>query len=160
MNIGIIVHSKTGITAQFGKQIANKLRGYGHVVEMIELQTDVPVNSGSVRRTKPFAITNLPDCQKFDAMLIGGPVWAFSASPVLIACLQRLQGIAGKKMLPFVTMGFTFPSMGGTQAIDLMNRTVKQAGAMVLPGKIVPGLFRNRDLLMKQAIEDIAACFV
>lgn len=159
MKIGIIIHSKTGTTLRFGKLILENLQKSNHVVELIELKTDVPVNSGSVRQTKSFSLLNVPDCEKYDVLLVGGPVWAFSASPVLIACLKELKGISGKKLLPFVTMGFPFPSMGGSQAISLMSSTAAGLGAEIMDGKIIPKLFRNYHKQMEVTAAEIASYF-
>jgi hypothetical protein len=60
---------------------AGSLRKKGHSVDVVEIKTDPSVNSGSARSHPKFSITNIPDCKKYDALLIGGPVWAFSASP-------------------------------------------------------------------------------
>lgn len=159
MNIGIIVHSNTGTTLRFGKLILENLQKNNHVVELIELKTNVPITSGSVRQPPKFSLLNVPDCQKYDAVLVGGPVWAFSASPVLMACLADLKGISGKKLMPFVTMGFPFSSMGGSQAISLMSSTAAGLGATVLKGKIINKLFHNYNLQMEKAAAEIASSF-
>lgn len=159
MNICIIIHSKTGTTLKFGKLILESLKKNNHVVDLIELKTDVPINSGSVRQTNKFSLLNIPDCTKYDAVLVGGPVWAFSASPVLIACLKELQGLKGKKVLSFVTMGFPFEFMGGSQAITLMNSTAAGLGAKVLEGKIIPKLFHNYHQHMEKMAAEISSNF-
>ncbi len=158
MKIGIIVHSMTGTTLKFGQLIANGLIKNGHTVDLIELKTDIPVDGGSVRGPKKFKITNIPDCKGYGAILIGGPVWAFSASPVIISCIEELNDISDKKILPFVTMGFPFYSMGGNQAIKLMSKKIISKGAQVLPGKIIPKLFHDYNKLMKIAVEEIQKC--
>ncbi len=159
MNIGIIIHSKSGTTLRFGRLIAENLKEQNHIVDLTELRTDIPVNLGSVRQPKKFSIVNIPDCTKYNAILVGGPVWAFSASPVIIGCMKELKGISGKKLLPFVTMGFPFPFMGGSQAITLMSDTAAGLGAKVLPGKIIPKLFRNYNLHMKKVASEIPSYF-
>lgn len=159
MNIGLIIHSKTGTTLKFGQMIAENLKESGHTVDIIELKTDIPLNTGSVRQAKKFSVLNVPNCEKFDALIVGGPVWAFSASPVLMKCLEGLQNISGKKLLPFVTMSFPFAFMGGLQAIALIKRTATKSGATVLPGKIIPKLFRNYNLHMEEAAFLIPAYF-
>jgi flavorubredoxin len=155
MNIGIIIHSKTGFTLGFGQRIASKLREQGHTVDVITLKTDGPVQP----RSTDVVINNIPDCQPFDALLVGGPVWAFAASPVILACIKALRGISGKKILPFVTMGSPFPFMGGTQAIAQISSALTSAGATVLPGTIIPKLFRNVTQLMDTAASAIPASF-
>ena len=159
MRIGIIVHSKTGITLGFGECIASKLRESGYTVDMVQLKTDVPVNAGSVRSAPKFTIVNMPDCKQFDALLVGGPVWALSASPVIFACIKALRDISGKKVLPFVTMGFPFASMGGKQAIAVMSSALAKAGATALPGIIIPHLFRDHNRLMEEAVSTIPSHF-
>jgi flavorubredoxin len=155
MNIGIIIHSKTGFTLGFGNRIASKLRERGHTVEMIELKTDGPVEP----RAANVVITNMPDGRQFDAVLVGAPVWAFAASPVIIACIKALQGLSGKKVLPFVTMGAPFSFMGGTQAMAQIRSALTSAGAIVLPGTIIPRLFRNAVQLMDTAAAAIPTLF-
>ncbi len=143
MNIGIVVHSSTGTTKAFGALIAAELRKSGHHVEETVLATDVPIKGGSVRQHREFKITNLPDCGKYDVVLVGGPVWAFSASPVIIAAIKGLAGLMGKRVLPFATMGFPFQWMGGDSALSLMSRTAAECGAKPLPGVVARKLFHD-----------------
>ena len=142
MKIVIIVHSRSGTTLEFAERIASKLKEDNHTVQLTQLQTNPPIPSGSVRHTKSFTITNLPDIKDYDLILLGGPVWAFSASPIAVAALYRLGDLSGKKFLPFVTQGL-YPSLGGKRAIALLGETAAKAGATVLPGKIVSKLFHN-----------------
>lgn len=154
MNIAIIFHSSTGTTKKFAEKISDALRIKGNTVDTIQLKTDVPINSGSVRSSSKFKITNLPDIKKYDVILTGGPVWAFSASPVIIKCIENLN-FAHKKVLPFVTMGFPFRPMGGNQAIALMSKVAIKKDATVLPGVIVPKLFHDINKEMAHEIETI-----
>ncbi|MGE5606712.1 MAG: flavodoxin family protein [Bacteroidota bacterium] len=160
MKIGIIFHSKTGTTLGFGHLIGGTLREGGHQVELVDLQTDAPVNFGSVRSAPPFKVTNLPDGSKYEALLVGGPVWAFSASPVIYAAVKELKNIKGKKVLPFVTMGFPLPGMGGKQAIALLDKELTAAGAIVLPGVIIPKMFHDYQKLMAETAQKIKEYFV
>ena len=141
---------------KFAEIIAGKLRQKGNIVEIIRLETDGPVQ-GSVRQAPAFTITNLPEIGRFEVLLTGGPVWAFSASPVIVECLKKLRNLSGKKVIPFVTMGFPLPGMGGVQGIALMSSIAAKAGAEVLPGKIIPKMFHNYRAMMEQAAGEIAA---
>jgi flavodoxin len=116
MKTVILVHSQSGTTLQFAKHIATQLKEKKHDVELIHLQTDPVIKIGSVSKNAPFKFTNLPDIKGYELILLGGPVWAFSASPVAIAALEKLENLSKKKFLPFVTMGFPFPGMGGKKA--------------------------------------------
>jgi len=154
LNIGIIFHSSTGNTRALAQKIESKLIERNHSVTLRELKTDKPVKSG--KQKNDFTITNLPDCADYDAILVGSPVWAFSASPVVINAIESLQNISGKIALPFVTMGFPFPFMGGTSAIRDMNKHMNQKGAILRTGAIAPMLFRN----FKKSIENASSAAV
>ena len=155
MNAIIIVHSKTGTTKKFADRIAGKLQEDGHSIKLTQIETDVPIKSGSVRRCEKFSITNLPDITNYDTILLGGPVWGFSASPVIIQCINALGDFQGKKALPFVTQGFPFKSMGGKQAITLMSKTAADKKATILPGFIVSKLFHDIEKDMDKAVASI-----
>src|SRR4030042_3217462 len=143
MNAIIIVHSITGTTRKFADQIAGKMKEDGYSVSLTQIETDVPITSGSTRSCAKFSITKLPDITKYELVLLGGPVWGFSASPVIIACINALGDLQGKKVLPFVTMGFPFKFMGGKPAIGLMSRNAAEKNATILPGFIVSKLFHD-----------------
>jgi flavodoxin len=153
MKIAVIVHSKTGTTLKAGNLFAGKLREKGHSADVIELKTDPPVNTGSTRSHPQFKITNLPDCKDYDAVLIGGPVWAFSASPVIYEAIKALEGVGGKKVVPFVTHGIPLAFMGGKQAIELMSKTASERGANVLEGIMIGRSAMRPDNLDKAASE-------
>ena len=157
MNIAIIVHSKTGTTRKFADRIADRLKKDGHSINVIQIETDVLIESGSVRSCKRFSITNLPDIKAYDALLLGGPVWGFSASPVIVACMNALGDFGGKKVVPFVTQGFPFKFLGGKQAIGLMSRNAAEKKATVLPGAIISKLFHDIEADMDKAADSIAS---
>ncbi len=159
MNIGIIVHSKTGTTLAFGELIAQKLRDKGHSVDIVQVKTDLPDDSTLPKKSKKFTITSGCDCSKFDAVVIGGPVWAFSPSSIIMACVEQLQNISDKKVVPITTMGFPFTWMGGTRTIKVIGRVAANKGASVLPGKAIPKLFHNYKKLMEEAATEISNYF-
>ena len=156
MDIAIIVHSKTGTTRKFADRIADRLKKDGNSITVIQIETDVPIESGSVRSCKKFTITNLPDIKEYDALLVGGPVWGFSASPVIVACINALGDFEGKKVFPFVTQGFPFKFLGGKQAIGLMSRSAAEKKATVLPGAVISKLFHDIEKNMDRAADSIA----
>lgn len=159
MNIGIVVHSLSGHTQAMAERIAQKLREKNHSVTLTQLQTDVPIKSGSVHQAMKFSIVNLPDCSACDAILVGGPVWAFSASPVIVAAIESLKNITGKTALPFATMAFPFSFMGGNQALGLMSRKLSAGGASVRPGFVVSRLFHDFQKEIDETAAKIAAMF-
>jgi len=155
MKILIIVHSKTGTTKKFAESIANKLQKDGHSTNLVQIETDVPIQSGSVHRCAKFSIINLPDITNYEVIFLGGPVWAFSASPVIIECINALGDFQGKWVLPFVTQGLPFKFMGGKQAIALMSQKASEKKAKILPGFIVSRLFHNIEKDMDKAADAI-----
>jgi multimeric flavodoxin WrbA len=155
MKIIILFHSQSGTTLEFAERIASKLKEGNHTVQLTQLQTNPTITSGSVRHTKSFTITNLPDIKDYDLILLGGPVWAFSASPIAVAALDRLGDLSGKKVLPFLTQGL-HPSLGGKRAIALLGKMAAKAGATVLPGKIVSKLFFNYKASFEDKATEIA----
>jgi flavodoxin len=156
----IIVHSSTGTTLNFAEDISDQLKKEKHDVKLVHLQTDPVIKGGSVPKTASIKFTNLPDIKDYELILLGGPVWGFSASPIAIAALEKLGKLSGKKILPFVTMGFPFPAMGGNRAISMMSDKAKELGATVLPGKIIPKLFHNFKKQFKIEAKDIAKIII
>lgn len=157
MKIAIIVHSKTGTTRKFADRIADRLKRDGHNIHLLQIETDVPIKSGSVRSCGEFKITNLPDIKDYDVLLFGGPVWGFSASPVIAECMNVLGDLDGKKVLPFVTAGFPFKFMGAKQAIAFMSRSAADKKASVLPGVAVVKLFHDFEKDFDKAADEIAS---
>lgn len=155
MNIAIVIHTQTGTTRTFAELIAKNLRDRQHTVDIIELQVE-----GSPKlRTEDAKISNVPDCSKYDAVLMGGPVWGFRATPVIITCLKKISGISGKKFLPFITMGFPFAFMGGKQTIAFMSKMAADSRAEVLSGVIITKMFHNYHALMQKESARIAEMF-
>ncbi len=155
MKIGIIIHTQSGHTAHFARAIAAKFKSNGHEAEIEMLRTAGRVSPGS----RKFTIKNSPEVEQFDAILFGAPVWAFKASPVIMAYLSQLTKIKNKKVLSFVTMMFPFPWMGGKQAIKAMNQELETSGAEVLPGEILQFFIKANPQKMEQAVERIFQAF-
>jgi hypothetical protein len=154
MKITIIFHSLTGSTLRMAKLIESKLVKSGHFVTLTQLQTNVPVKTGSIHQPMSFEITNLPDIADFDAIIAGGPVWGFCPSPVIYKAITGLKNLKGKKLLPFVTMGLPLRCLGGRNSIKHMSKAAAENGATVLQGVIVPKGLHNFELLMEQGAED------
>lgn len=136
MNIAIIVHSQSGNTLKFAESLFDKLSTESHVVNLTQLETTAPIKGGSVRQKMNISFTNLPKVDEAELVLFGGPVWAFGPSPVIIAAMQQIGNLKGKRALSFTTMGFFCAWMGGNAALAWMNRTAGTLGAKVLTGSI------------------------
>lgn len=151
MKIGIIIHTQSGHTANFARAIAAKFNDNGHETDIGMLRTTGRVSPGSQK----FTIKNPPSLKDFDAVLFGGPVWAFKASPVIMAYLSDARDLKNKKTLSFVTMGLPFPWMGGQQAIKSMDQELEASGANVLKGEILWYGFKVNSQKMQQAVDRI-----
>ncbi|KMQ50643.1 flavodoxin [Chitinispirillum alkaliphilum] len=147
MKIGIVIHTQSGHTLNFAKIIEKKLTQHGHEVDIKGLRT-----KGAVKpRSRKFDLIKIPEIDEYDVLLFGGPVWAFTASPVVLKYLGSLETLKGKKALCFVTMGLPFPSLGGKQAIKAMEEDLALSGAEILPGEIVWYFFSGDEEKMKAA---------
>jgi len=155
MKIAIVLHSQTGVTLQFANSLKARLASAGHDVSFTQLQTAIPIKGGSVRQKMDIAITNLPDVSGADLILLGGPVWAFGPSPVICEAIKLMNGLKGKRILCFVTMGFPFKAWGGKAALRWMDRIAAEKGARVLPGSICRRGKLEADI--KQETERVAA---
>jgi len=153
MYIAIYYYSITGTTEEFASRIANALIKEKHHVEIVKIRTSVEVTGPGQK----FKIINEPDFSKFDIVLWGGPVWAFSACPVIIECIKKSKGLSDKKVIPFVTMGLPFKSFGGNRAINQISKTTMDMGAKVLFATIIPKLFHNFKKLMDEEVIKIAS---
>lgn len=149
MKIVVVVHSKTGNTMEFGNIIAEKLKTKGHKVDVVRLETNVPVETKPGKQPE-FKFTNLPDTSHYDAVLAGGPVWGFSASPVIMQAIKEMK-LDGKKFLPFVTQGLPIAALGGKQSLSAMSKAAEAAGAQVLAGKSAH--MKNRKAMEEGAAE-------
>jgi hypothetical protein len=66
-----------------------------------------------------------------------------SATPVAITCVKKLNGIKGKKVIPFITMSFPFQWMGGKHAAKQISQLALAAGATAVQGAIVTKMFHD-----------------
>ncbi len=153
MRICVAVHSKTGVTLALAEAVAGRLGEKGHEVTILPLEPegDVQPHQKSVR------LKNSPGCGGFDAFLVGGPIWAFGMSPVALAFASGLGDMKGIKALPFVTMGFKWKLLGGSQGVSALSRMLARAGATVLPGVIASAWASRSDAEKKAVIERIVA---
>ncbi len=156
MKIAVIVHSQSGNTRKFADSIFDKLTSNGHTVNLTQLETSTPVKGGNVRQKMDIRFTNLPNIDDADIVMFGGPVWAFSPSPVIIAAMEQLANLKAKKVVNFATMGFPLKGMGGKAALAWMNRTVGTLGAKVLYSSICCQMFHNLPAEIARETELIA----
>jgi flavodoxin len=145
MKIGIIVHSKTGNTLSVAERLKKELEGAGHSVKIDRIETE---SDGSDPKNPVVKLTDPPDASKYDVILFGSPVWAFSLSTVMKAYLSQLQSIKGKKVGCFVTQQLPFKWMGGNRAIKQMSEASKAKGGSVSETGIVNWSSKKRESML------------
>ncbi|HQF67954.1 MAG TPA: NAD(P)H-dependent oxidoreductase [Candidatus Cloacimonadota bacterium] len=140
MNVLIVIHSHTGKTLGLAECAKDLLATQGHNVELVRLETVEPVDTRNPTKKKIITLANLPDINSADLLLLGGPVWAFRPSPVIMKAIEDLGGkLAGKKVIAFVTHAFPWAWLTGTSSMNAMRRAVGTLGAKVLPGFVLSG---------------------
>lgn len=155
MNIGIIVHSQSGCTASVARALDAAFTARGDSCSTKLLRT-----SGNVApRSKSFEIKSAPPVDEYDTIILGAPVWAFCASPVIMKYISGLENVKGKKVLCFVTKGLPFNWTGGTRAIRQMEGGFELTGATLLPGAIITTTATHIKGKMQRFVDNIlAAC--
>jgi hypothetical protein len=141
MNVGIILYSQTGNTRSVAGRLRDSLSAAGHSASLEE----VKVAGGRTGRAKDFALEALPEPARYDVLVLGSPVEAFSLSPVMRAYLTHVTSLEKKKVALLVTEGFPYPWLGGTRAVHLMRRLCEAKGATVLGSGIVPWMGSGRE---------------
>ena len=133
MKIGIIIYSQSGATANVAKKLDAALTAGGHEVDTTLLRT-----TGKVKpRDTSVEIKNAPSVEPFDAIVVAGPVWAFTISPVILKYVKGLGKLTGKKALCFVTKGLPFAWTGGTTALKTLENELSLSGATICPGELI-----------------------
>jgi NAD(P)H dehydrogenase (quinone) len=155
MNIGIAVHSESGHTANLARAIADQWRAMGHEAEVELLRTSGQVKPSS----RNVEFRRLPEFEDVQAILVGGPVWAGSASPAAISYIQSLESLKGKKALSFITHGLPFKFIA-KRALKQMNKKFDCTGAEILEGEALHYFFPNQaklDAVAKKICEKLLA---
>ncbi len=133
MKIGIVIHSYTGNTLEVAQKIQDKFLENGKDVEIQR----VSMVGGDKPRGKDINFENLPDLEKYDALIFGSPVHAFSLSLAMKTYLEQIQSLKDKKIALFVTKGNRFNWMGGNQAIKKMSKICQSKGGIILGSGII-----------------------
>ena len=151
MKIGIILHSQSGTTAKVARVISSLLTDKGYDVDTHLLRTIGKVSPGS----SSFELKNIPETDGYECLILAGPVWAFSASPVIMKYINQLGRLNDKKALCFVTKGLPFQWTGGTRALNTMESELALSGAEILPGAILYAFCIRKDSALRKAVEQI-----
>lgn len=149
MNVGIIVFSRTGNTLSVAERVRDACLAQGHtaVIERVHAEDEDPNSK------KPVRLNDAPDLTRFDAVLFGAPVEAFSLCPIMKVYLSQLPQIEGKRIGCFVTQHFPKPWLGGTHAVKQMRALCRAKGA----DAALTGIVNWTSAARGKQIEDVAA---
>ncbi|KYC51321.1 MAG: NAD(P)H dehydrogenase (quinone) [Candidatus Methanofastidiosum methylothiophilum] len=127
MKIGLIVYSKTGNTYEVSQKLEKNLSEAGHSVniERIEIDDENQRDLSKIRVKSP------PGISKYEAIIFGAPVNAFSLCPEMTVYMSQLPTLKGKKIACFVTKGLPLAGTGGNQAISKMKNLCESKGGSV-----------------------------
>lgn len=151
MKIGIVIYSQSGITAKVAKTLASALSAKGHDVYTTLLRTIGKVKPGST----DFEIRNAPSPDEFDAIVVAGPVWAFTINSVILKYVRGLGKLSGKKALCFVTKGLPFLWTGGGRALKALEAELSLSDAILQPGVIINRMKTGKDDTLRPYIEQM-----
>jgi len=132
MNIGIFIHSQSGHCSALGMAITQKLRSQGNEVDIQLIQ---PIGRVHPRMKHVELREEVPNLSNYDVLVWGGPIWAFTASPVICSFIKDIPTLKGKKALCFTTSGFPEPLSGAKGAHKKLSGLLEELGATVLEGE-------------------------
>lgn len=154
MKIGIIIHSYTGNTYEVARKLQNKLIESGNDVEIQR----VSMVGGDKPKNEDIVIENPPDVEKYDALIFGSPVHAFSLSKAMQTYLEQLPTLQNKKIALFVTKNLRFEWTGGTRAIGQMKKISQSKGGEIVGTGIIVWN-KNRDKKIGEIANKFKALF-
>lgn len=105
MKILIVYYSLSGITKKVVEIFKEKLEK-NNSVEVFELQTEPELSEKNIK--SEFKIVSYPSIEKFDLIIVGGPVWAFGINYPVLTFLKGLKNIQEKNFILFCNNGFSF----------------------------------------------------
>ena len=155
MNIGIIIYSQTGNTNSVALKLKEKLSEAGHSVgiEQIEISGELGP------RATNFQLKTKPDVDKYDALVFGAPVQAFSLSPVMKSYLSQVASLKSKKVSCFVTKHLPFYWTGGNQAMNKMKKICKSKDGTVCGSGMVIWSSKRREKKITDVVEKLSRLF-
>ena len=154
MNIGMIVYSQTGNTYSVATKLQEKLSTGGHSVTLERIEVIGEVSPGQAVQFK-----TLPDAGKYDALVFGSPVQAFSLCQAMVEYLKQVASLQDKKVACLITQAFPYPWLGGNRAVRQMKRACESKGATVCGSGIVNWMKKSREQQIVQVVDQLSSLF-
>jgi NAD(P)H dehydrogenase (quinone) len=154
MDIGLIVYSQTGNTYSVATKLQEKLSAAGHSVTLERIEVVGEVSPGQTVQFK-----TLPDASKYDALVFGSPVQAFSLCQAMVDYLEQIPPLQGKKVACLVTQALPYPWLGGNRAVSRMKRACESKGATVCGSGIVNWMKKRREQQIVEVVDELSSFF-
>jgi flavodoxin len=154
MKIGIVVHSQTGNTCEVAQKLQEKLSASGNEVEIQRVR----MVGGDKPQGKDIKIENPPDVGRYDALIFGAPVHAFSLAPAMKVYMEQIASLQDKKVACFVTKAMRFNWTGGTRATGQMKQICQDKGA-VISGTGIVVWNKQRNEKIAEMVEEFSGLF-
>lgn len=154
MEILLAYYSKTGNTEKIAKKIQKALEPIGKVelfrIEMANeygnrlLHLNPRITFDCLFRRKP-EIKATKNLEKYDALIIGSPIWYFTFAPPVNTFIDKLEKAKGKKAVIFVSSG-----MGREKFTKGLQEKLLGKGV-----KIVKSISVKLDQISQKALQEI-----
>lgn len=152
MTTCIIFHSYSGVT----RGIAERIRSAcgGDLVEVRPLKnynTITAYTTGCLRARNEVADPVEPgsiDVAAYDLLVIGTPVWAWKATPIVNGAIASLKGCSGKSAIVFATCG----GQAG-ETLNILSRKLEAMGVKVAG----TAELSRKDIAEGRKVEDLIA---
>jgi flavodoxin len=154
MDIGLIVYSQTGNTYSVATKLQEKLSAAGHSATLERIEVVGEVLPGQAVQFK-----TLPDASKYDALVFGSPVQAFSLCQAMVDYLKQVPSLRDKKVACLVTQAFPYPWLGGNRAVSQMKRACESKGATVYGSGIVNWMKKRREQQIVEVVDELSSLF-
>lgn len=153
MKIGIIVYSQTGNTLSVAEKVYQKYKDNGADVtlEQVKIAEQVKNNPSDIQ------LVNVPSPDKYDKIIFGAPVHAFSLCPAMKKYMKQIGNIAGKEISYLITHQFPFAWMGGNSGLKQLKSLAEQKGGKTESSAIIHWGNKNRPNDIAQAVSLLSA---
>ncbi len=147
MKIGIIVYSQTGNTLSVAEKLNEKIKK-DVIIERVEIKEKV--------RKDAFTLKTKPDISKYDVIVFGTFVEAFSLNPVMKEYLKQLSSLQNKKVLLFVTQQLPYPWMGGNHTIKQISKIVNEKQGDIIKTGVINWSNKKREQMITNLVEEFS----
>ena len=148
MDIGILVYSYTGNTLQVAEKIKEKIISNGDTAEIHQITCKNSEPNSKV----PMELDMIPDVTKYDKLIIGAPINAFSVCNALKLYFSK-KSINASQVNVFVTQHFKCAMFGGNRGIKQISNFASKQGATVLNSAIIHWSSKNRERQITESTE-------